>query len=231
MVPVRQEPQSLSSFVPNAEKADFFESLDLQLKVVFRICERRDLRALEWHGLFTPHRRIIRAAFRAQERGSNVMLIAEVQRAPIGQVWLSFRRQGGEVTGFIWALRVIPWLQGLGLGSRLVQIAEQIACAHKCSVLELGVEKHNQRARKLYERLKFKVVGDLRDEYRFTTPEGRTVKVKLDEYLMRKPLAKLQKSEEVRIDETPDPGWDRLIGRRAGALSGRGRAWGLGTTR
>src|SRR5438093_11002918 len=57
--------------------------------ITVRICRREDLPALEWFGLFTEHREIIRETFESQERGEAVMLIADLNGFPIGQVWIN----------------------------------------------------------------------------------------------------------------------------------------------
>ena len=41
----------------------------------------------EWFGLFTDHRKMILAAYDSQERGEALMLVAETQGFPVGQVW------------------------------------------------------------------------------------------------------------------------------------------------
>ncbi|HWH69019.1 MAG TPA: GNAT family N-acetyltransferase, partial [Candidatus Sulfotelmatobacter sp.] len=158
------------------------------LQITLRPCRHRDLKLLEWYGLFTAHRRIIRSAYRRQQRGGNLMLLAEVNGVPVGQVWVDLCRSKSETTPFLWALRVIPWLQGLGIGTRLLEAAEAEVRQRGFTCLELGVEKPNRRARKLYERLGYRVVGQLQDEYSYRTPQGRSVHVKTDEFLMRKQL-------------------------------------------
>jgi hypothetical protein len=61
--------------------------------VRFRKCRRQDLEKLEWGGLFTEHREIIRDAYLRQKAGKNKMLLAEANSQPIGQIWIDFERK------------------------------------------------------------------------------------------------------------------------------------------
>src|SRR3954452_1668751 len=113
----------------------------LTLPVAIRACVREDLPKLEWFGLFTRHREIFRAPYASQERGENLMLVAEVNAFPAGQVWVDLVRKRAESAGVLWAVRVFPFLQGLGIGARLIAAAEQALRARGFAYAELGVEK------------------------------------------------------------------------------------------
>src|SRR3954454_4848974 len=71
-------------------------SFTVPLRVSIRPCERDDLPGLEWFGLYTPHREIIAAAFDRQVRGTNLMLVAEANGFPVGQVWIDLEKQAAE---------------------------------------------------------------------------------------------------------------------------------------
>jgi [ribosomal protein S18]-alanine N-acetyltransferase len=83
-------------------------------------------------------------------------------------------RGGAEVAGFIIISMVGPLVgyiqtvcidsekRGLGLGSRLVEFAEQRILAESPNVF-MCVSSFNQNARRLYQRLGYQVVGELTD--------------------------------------------------------------------
>lgn len=48
------------------------------VQVTVRACREEDLPLLEWFGLFTAHREIIRSAFDAQERREGIIMVADV---------------------------------------------------------------------------------------------------------------------------------------------------------
>ncbi len=160
----------------------------LSLEVIIRPCREDDLPGLEWFGLFTPHRELIARVWRRHLAGDNVMLVAESRRFPIGQVWIDLTKRAPEPVGLLWALRVFPFFQGMGLGSRLIAAAERVLRERGVPLAELGAEKNNPGARHLYERLGYRVVGDMVEEYGYTTPEGQAVRATVDEWVLRKVL-------------------------------------------
>jgi ribosomal protein S18 acetylase RimI-like enzyme len=161
--------------------------------VIVRLCTREDLRALEWHGAFTHHRELIAAAFERQAQGAVLMLVADVGGWPVGQVWIDLTRRAAQGAGRIWALRIVPSLQGAGLGTHLLDAAEELLRRRGFAAAEIGVEPANAGARRLYERLGYRLAGRARETYAYTPPrrphgEAQREEVQIDEWIMRKPL-------------------------------------------
>jgi ribosomal protein S18 acetylase RimI-like enzyme len=173
---------------PITIRHDVFEHFPLHLHVDIRLCVKDDLPDLEWFGLFTEHREIFLRVFESQERGENIMLIAEANTLPIGQIWIDLVKRKEESAGFIWALRVIPWLQNLGIGGKLMVAAEQRCKEHGFKHAELGVEKENHAAKRFYERLGYRMIGSMIDEYSYTSPQGQLMSVPMDVWVLRKKL-------------------------------------------
>jgi CelD/BcsL family acetyltransferase involved in cellulose biosynthesis/GNAT superfamily N-acetyltransferase len=180
--------------VGDGERAETFH---LPLAITIRACTAEDLQGLEWYGLFTHHREIFDAAFARQERGETLMLVAVANGFPIGQAWIDFdaRQEEDEPVALIWAVRVYPFLQGHGIGARLLAAAEEAIRARGCRWAEIGVEKNNPRARRLYERTGYRLHGELLEGFSYTDGDGRTVHVPVDEWMLRKELA-VQGGEE-----------------------------------
>lgn len=174
---------------PVAERLPEPADTTLNVRVVFRRCEREDLRALEWFGLFTPHRTLIRNAFTRQQRGEVIMLVADMNGAPIGQVWIDLTRKSGEHSGFLSAVRVFPWFRGLGLGRRLIEAAEHVLCERGFARAEIGVEKENGPSLRFFGELGYHVTEPLREEYAYKSPGGIMRRVKVDQWLLAKSLA------------------------------------------
>jgi hypothetical protein len=84
----------------------------ISVEIVIRPCVEGDLPALEWMGLYTHHRDIIRQAFEAQQRGDALLLLAIAADFPVGQVWIDFARKREDSIAFLWAVRTIYPLQG-----------------------------------------------------------------------------------------------------------------------
>jgi ribosomal protein S18 acetylase RimI-like enzyme len=158
----------------------------LHAEITIRPCTRDDLPGLEWYGLFSAHREVFRDAFARQERGDNLMLLAVLNGFPVGQAWIDLARHRAASAGLLWAVRVYPFLRGMGIGTRLLRAAEEAVRARGYEWAEIGVEKSNPRARRLYERLGYRAVGELREKFRFARPDGEAVSEPLNEWVLRK---------------------------------------------
>lgn len=164
-----------------------FDLYTLEVPVVVRLCREEDLRALEWYGRFRDHREIIEEAFRRQVSGDNLMFLAVANGFPAGQIWADLAR-GGEDGALFWAFRTFPLLRGMGIGRRLLAVAERELARRGVRHVEIGVEKDNPRARALYERLGYTLDREIREAYEYTTPDGERMRVPIEEWMLRKEL-------------------------------------------
>jgi ribosomal protein S18 acetylase RimI-like enzyme len=161
----------------------------MPLRIEFRLCREEDLPSLEWYGLFWQHREIIRDTFDRQRCGEVLMLLALTNGFPVGQAWMDLARLRAENGALLWAVRVFPFLQGRTLGAELIARSERLLAARGLAFVEIGAEKDNPAARRLYERLGYRVASEAHEEYAFTTPDGDRIRVHADELFLRKPLA------------------------------------------
>ncbi|MDB6124121.1 MAG: acetyltransferase, family [Pedosphaera sp.] len=166
-----------------------FQQFTVSPEVVIRPCNRNDLTNLEWFGMFTRHREIIRRAFERQEKGETLMLLAVIGGWPVGQVWIDLAAKKDESTGILWALRVHPFLQKQRIGTHLIEAAENILSEQEFDYAEIGVEKRDEHVRRWYERLSYRLKESIQSEYSFTTPDGSLVHVPVDQWILRKELA------------------------------------------
>ena len=162
----------------------------LKLPVSIRRCQAPDLRALEWFGLHKTDRLVIANAFRRHCAGELLMLVADADGFPIGQVWIDFDRLALERTGILWALRVFPILRGRGIGTRLVAEAERHLRRRGYAVSRLGVEKDNPRARALYQRLGYRLIREEQQPFAYDEPDGRLASGVADLWILEKRLAR-----------------------------------------
>jgi ribosomal protein S18 acetylase RimI-like enzyme len=116
------------------------------------------------------------------------MLVAVVNEFPVGQVWIDLVKQREQATGILYALRVLPPLQNLGIGTRLIAAVEDLLCKRGYKIVELGVEKDNPDAKRLYERLGYCVIRDNLETWEIVTPDGQKVQEQALEWIMRKSL-------------------------------------------
>lgn len=159
------------------------------MPITIRRCRADDLTALEWYGLYTPHREIIQTTFQTQKGGDAIMLVADVRGFPAGQAWLDFTRKRALGLATLWALRVFPPFQRAGLGHALMRAAERAVLNHGVGAVELGVDRDNTAVMRFYERQGYTRAGRERGQYSYRTPDGELIEVPIDQLLLRKTLA------------------------------------------
>lgn len=82
-------------------------------------------------------------------------------KADLGEdYWAEDETQAGEI--YIDTFAVSPLAQGKGIGKQLLQYAIDEVVVKQKKVLGLLVDKENPDAKRLYERIGFKVVSDIR---------------------------------------------------------------------
>lgn len=161
----------------------------VSLTVTIRPSRRDDLRDLEWFGLYAEARSWFEETFHRQEAGEVVILVAEANRFPVGQVLIDFTPIRAESVGVVSALRVLPCLQNLGIGTAPIRAGERVLRERGFAVAELGVCKENAGARRLYERHGYHVIGDNVESYAYPRSDGTVERGSFEEWILRKPLA------------------------------------------
>jgi ribosomal protein S18 acetylase RimI-like enzyme len=141
-----------------------FDEMEVTLRATIRACREEDLPALEWMGLYSRHRTIIREAFEAQERGEGLMLLAVSAGFPIAQVWMSFGGSGRIPSAKLWAVRTFFPLQGAGIGMRMMRAAQRILARRGIERAELEVAPRNRKALDFYRGLGWRVAGREEEE-------------------------------------------------------------------
>lgn len=134
------------------------------LSVVVRDLDADDTLHLEWHG-----GEDLRAWYQAQWRNHQSdevhVLIADFNGFPIGQAAIHWRgKPTHPAIPDLQSLRVLDAFRGLGLGSLLLECAEKLVAQTEHDQISLGVGLENLRARALYERLGYEIVGDAYDD-------------------------------------------------------------------
>jgi GNAT superfamily N-acetyltransferase len=139
--------------------SDALDTFPVTFDVTIRFCRKDDLPALEWLGLFAPHRQLIHDMFEQHCGGTAIMLVIEANGHTSGQLWIDLQRAGAGGAPEIWAVRILPCLHRLGIGTRMMRIAEQLLWDRGFRSAQVAVEIHNVNARRLYERLGYTLIG------------------------------------------------------------------------
>jgi ribosomal protein S18 acetylase RimI-like enzyme len=106
------------------------------------------------------------------------MLVADVQGYPVGQVFVQFSSgdlafADGHTRGYLYSLRVIEALQGIGLGTRLIQAAESALRARRFTWAVIAAARDNPRALQLYQRLGYQIFTEDPGRWDFIDHEGK----------------------------------------------------------
>ena len=175
--------------------------IKLDLDIQFRIAEESDLEKLEWYGQYAHFRNLFRLTYEGQLRGERLMLLADINGFPVGQVFLLLNqrinlwqsvvnRKGSqpEQRGYLYALRVMDHLQGMGLGTKLILEAERIMIENGSSWSTISVAKDNPGAKRLYHRLDYDVYMEDEGRWSYVDHTGKTIYVHEPCYMMEKRL-------------------------------------------
>jgi ribosomal protein S18 acetylase RimI-like enzyme len=156
----RDDPQA------QAQENPSYDTLGLKLTVMIiaRPAERYDLRKLEWYGSHRSVREHIEKSYTGMRSGTHQMLVADLNNYPVGLVCLQYRANDpqmadGHTRGYLYAFRVMPNLQSMGIGTLLLNAAEQHLLDKGMSVITLQVAKDNLRGQQLYTRQGYRSFG------------------------------------------------------------------------
>ncbi len=154
-------------------------ALLLEIPVVFRVAERDDLPRLEWFGQYTHFRNLIRRSFREQLNGRRLLLVADFNGFPIGQIFIQFQSMNSHIAdghsrGYFYSFRVMEIFQNQGIGSRLLQEAEAILIGRGYRWVTLSVAKDNPAALRLYQRSDYEVIGEDDGRWSYVDHRGTT---------------------------------------------------------
>lgn len=167
--------------------------LKVTLKIVIRDVVDSDLRHLNWFGTLNEFRDLIRSNYRAHQEGRMQYLIADLQGFPVGQTVVAFERPADMppddgMTAYLYAVRVLAPMRSLGIGTALMNAAQESAVKHGCRKVRLTVQTMNARALKLNEGMGYKVVAQVRSGWSFTDSSGKAQLVNEPLFVMERSL-------------------------------------------
>jgi ribosomal protein S18 acetylase RimI-like enzyme len=159
---------------------------EIVITLAVRDLEPRDLPSCAWSGRATHLAAITRALERARLGEVEYLAACPPSGLPMGLGAIDYAKTPGA--GTIWMLEVHPALQSCGIGTVLIQAAEQRIRARKLHRAELGVEDSNPRARSLYEKLGYAAYGSEPDSWDQDAADGTVTHYETMLTLMRKKL-------------------------------------------
>jgi ribosomal protein S18 acetylase RimI-like enzyme len=162
--------------------------------ITIRQALRSDLPALEWDGEYIHYRRLYADSFDQVEKGQAILWVADFNGSGIiGQLFVQFNSQrraiaDGSYRAYIYAFRVRPTYRGFGIGTRIIQTAEDDLNRRGFHRVCLNVARDNLKARYLYERLGYHIVAAEPGEWSYLDHLGRLQQVHEPAWRMEKDI-------------------------------------------
>jgi ribosomal protein S18 acetylase RimI-like enzyme len=167
--------------------------MKLELAITLRIANRADVHKLEWYGQFAHFRNLLRRAYQEQMLGRRLMLVADLNGYPIGQVFIQLVSTNvfiadGESRGYLYSFRVMEMFRQQGIGTRLLLEAENILRERGFQTAMLSVAKTNHGALRLYQRNGYLVIGEDPGRWSYIDHRGVTRMVDEPSWMLEKQL-------------------------------------------
>lgn len=155
-------------------------------EVVIRDGGPDDVPSMGWASSGGLHALWLAQAHRAAT-GESDFLVAECDGTVVGKVVVDWVHNP-DGSAWLWMGSVDPAYRGQGIGQRALAAAEDRARQRGCHAVEMCVDDDNPRARDLYLRSGYAIVGPYLDEHDETGPDGNPVRVASPGVLLRKLL-------------------------------------------
>jgi ribosomal protein S18 acetylase RimI-like enzyme len=159
---------------------------EVVVPLTIRDLTAEDLPACAWSGSRSYLVSVAKALERARRGEVDYLAACPPSGLPVAIGGVDYARAPGA--GTLWQLSVHGALQSCGIGTILIQAAEQRIRARGLHRAELGVEESNPRARALYERLGYGAYGREPDAWDEQAPDGTITRYETMCTLMRKQL-------------------------------------------
>ena len=165
--------------------------MDSSPPVVVRFATDADLTALEWEGQYVHYRRLFKKAVAEARRGRRLLLLAEVEGQIVGQVFVQLSTRpafsaSGCTSGYLYAFRVKEPHRNQGIGTQLILEAESRLRRLGYGRVVISVAKRNPAARRLYERLDYRIFSEDPGEWSYVDHLGQVREVHEPAFVLEK---------------------------------------------
>ncbi|WP_433479266.1 GNAT family N-acetyltransferase [Spirillospora sp. CA-142024] len=159
---------------------------ETMVPLTIRDLTHHDLPLCTWSGSNTHLASVAKALDRVAHGEVDYLAVCPPSGLPVAIGGIDYAKAPGA--GTLWQLAVHTAMQSCGIGTILIQTAEQRIRARNLHRAELSVEEHNSRARALYERLGYVAYGRAPESWDVEAPDGSTTRYETVCTLMRKQL-------------------------------------------
>ncbi len=168
-------------------------SLTVRLSITIRVATKSDIPKLEWYGQFTHYRNLFRRAYRDQLEGRRVILVADCNNFPVGQLFIQLQSSNhliadGRRRAYFYSFRVMEMFRGRGIGTALVSEAEGVVMRRDFASVTIAVVKANQAALRLYRQLGYQQFAEDSGRWSYIDHKGQTQYVHEPCWILEKSL-------------------------------------------
>ena len=173
-------------------------SFSLTLPIIIRPIEKSDLSKLEWYGAFIHFRNLFRRSYEERQDGRREMLVADCNGFPVGRLFILFTSRNhiiadGRRRAYLYSFAVMEMFRGGGIGSHLIERAEEILMAQNFIFATIAVAKNNEGALRLYQRYGYVIFDEENSDWDYVDHQGVTRRVREPCWLLEKRLATKEK--------------------------------------
>lgn len=163
-------------------------------RLVVRQATRADLLPMEWDGEYRHFRRLYRDVYQSGEQGHALLWVVELPGAGlIAQAFVQLRSARAELAdgshrAYLYGFRVRSGYRRQGLGTYLMKFIEADLLRRGYGCLCLNVNRDNDEARRLYERLGYRIVAAEAGRWSYLDDQGLRQEVNEPAWRMEKTL-------------------------------------------
>jgi ribosomal protein S18 acetylase RimI-like enzyme len=143
-----------------------------------RLLTQADLNALEWDGEFAHFRKLYAEIYESMSKGNALMWGIFLDREGlIGQCFIQLSSSRPELAdgkrrAYLYGFRIRPPYRNRGVGTRFLNTVENDLTERGFSIITLNVGRDNPKARRLYERRGYCIVGEEPGQWSFRDQFG-----------------------------------------------------------
>jgi len=168
-------------------------TFQLTLPITIRSIQADDLPKLEWLGSYLHFRNLFRRSYEEYLQGKREMLVADCNGFPIGRLFILLNSRNhviadGRRRAYLYSFAVMEMFRGGGIGSRLIEAAEDILIERRFRYATIAVAKNNGGALRLYERYGYSIFDQENSDWDYVDHQGITRHVREPSWLLEKSL-------------------------------------------
>lgn len=166
----------------------------VNMNIVIRPAIETDIEQLEWFGEFSHFRNLIQRAYDEQLAGNRLVLVADLNGFPIGQLFIQYETHNHRIAdgynrAYFYSFRVFQLFRGQGIGTSMLTYAQQLIYNMRYRYATIAVAKDNPDALRLYQRLGYKIIGEDSGNWTYVDHLGATQYVHEPSWIMELKLS------------------------------------------